>query len=40
MITSAWGPAAIASATAVVTVPPMATIPPNAEVGSHSSARW
>ena len=39
MITSAWGPAAMASATASVTGPPMATIPPKADWGSHSRAR-
>ena len=39
MITSAWGPAATASATSSVTSPPMATTPPNALSGSHSSAR-
>ena len=40
MITSAWGPAAMASATPVVTVPPTATMPPNADWGSQSRARW
>ena len=39
MITSAWGPAAMASATAAVTGPPMATMPPKADGGSHSRAR-
>ena len=38
MITSAWGPAAMASATATVTGPPMATMPPKADWGSHSRA--
>ena len=40
MIRSACGPAPIASATATVTGPPIATIPPKADWGSHSSARW
>ena len=39
MITSACGPAAMASATSAVTSPPMATTPPNALSGSHSRAR-
>ena len=39
MITSACGPAAMASATSSVTSPPMATTPPNAVMGSHSRAR-
>ncbi len=39
MIRSAWGPAAMASATSGVTGPPMATMPPKADWGSHSRAR-
>ena len=39
MITSACGPAAMASASASVTAPPMATTPPKADCTSHSSAR-
>ncbi len=38
-MTSAWGPAAMASATSAVTSPPMATTPPKADCTSHSSAR-
>ncbi len=33
MITSAWGPAAMAPATSTVTGPPMATMPPKADCG-------
>ena len=39
MITSAWGPAAMAAATAALTAPPMATTPPKADWGSPSRAR-
>ncbi len=39
MMTSACGPAAMASANSAFTSPPIATTPPKALRGSHSRAR-